>query len=147
MRFIKYLQEKYEFVVKDTKNRVEVFEWPDRKELQEMPEVRFLINLKTEKFYAWDGNSPFIHFHIINKGGSRMTPTDHLLFGLGFVHNGRITYSDEAGGYINGNFIKTAEDLRKRFKELFLSKVVRRYFTVDRETFLKSIKISGRRQE
>ena len=67
MRLKDYLQEGYVSRVKGQgtwlkgNNTVEVFNFPDRKELRGLTDVRFVIDIGKEKFYVWDANSQIVH--------------------------------------------------------------------------------------
>jgi|WetSurMetagenome_2_1015567.scaffolds.fasta_scaffold01454_6 hypothetical protein len=150
MRFLKYLQEEYVNNINTGFFRsTEVFNFPDRKELKDMKDVRWLIDIDNKKFYVWDGNSPLIHalaagsLNISKKGDLR---------GLGSYNSatGKINISKKmtlttSSGDINkiyanyGNLGNIGGKLRKSGD--FLNKILRYFDDSTKAYFLEKLKI------
>jgi hypothetical protein len=67
MKFLKYLQEEYisgTYPYTTGSSAVEIFEFPDKKELRNIHDVRWLVDYKKRKFYVWDANSKVTHWDV-----------------------------------------------------------------------------------
>ena len=150
MRFLRYLNEEYVNSINTGFFRsTNVFNFPDRKELRDMKDVRFVIDINNKKFYVWDANSPLIHAmasHDLNVGEKGD------LRGLGSYNpaTGKITISkkmsltasssDVHKIYANySNLGNLGGKLRKHGD--FLNKILRYFDDPTKAYFLEKLKI------
>lgn len=150
MRFLKYLQEEYEMGISTGFSRsTEVFNFPDKKELKGLTDVRFIIDIDQKKFYVWDGNSPLIHAYAFS---SLNISKRGVIMGLGSYNSstGKINISKKLSFNtsssdtnkiytIYGNLGNIGGKLRKQND--FLNNILRYFDDATKAYFLNKLRI------